>query len=620
MNRFAFAAAGIALVIAAPSAQPPQCDTGCFPAHYWKVDTNDYEKTDVPSFPEQPYVADRSDFGLAFSGGGTRSASATLGALRGLQKNGWLSRVRYISAVSGGSWAAVPFVYSVLPLDALLGTMEDRSTKPETFLKTPNGALAVAIAKSSFFATGTLETAAITATLRRDDIESRSMKARFALEAFFQLTNRLRRDPDRINKTYTRLIGKAFIDPLLSPGTTTSDAYFSWNGQSLSSIERESLAQLEYPSLSHGDRPYLIASGTLVQNTAPADGDADAVFPTLAPVEYTPIYVGVRQTFDVKVKGQDDKDTTVHLGGGYVESWAYDTEEVGPAEPVEPAKPGAESAQPPADAVKVPWNGSQKVKIDRKRRFSLADVAASSGAAPQLLTITGGPVPDDYKGYVRQAAQVFPAFRHLSIARNTLTSDEVPHADGGAQDNLGVMPLFARQVKNVLVFINTSTKEWRYNDDLRSLFVTVGPPDSGGDKRDNAVLQAADSTKNAYDEVLAAFDQARADQAPIVYCGKNWTVRKNAHYNIRGYGGLNICFFYNAQPAGWAASLPDAVQPDVAKEKNFPWFETFEQDRPHVIQLKASEINLLANMWAWITTNEGVVKLVRRTLDNGVLP
>jgi hypothetical protein len=611
----ATAAAAVALCLVVARAETPLCPKDCFPAHYWSVDKNDYTKTGAPSFPEQVFLSDRADLGLAFSGGGTRSASATLGALRGMNRNGWLSRVRYISAVSGGSWASVPFVYSVLPLDDLLGTMkaDDGDESAERFLKKPNGALAAAIVKSSFFATGALEASAITAKIRQDDIESRFKKGHVALEAFFQVTNRLRRDPDRINKTYTRLIGKAFIDPLLVPGTSASDALFSWSELSLAAMDHGSREQLGLLSLAGGQRPYLIASGTAVQQGTLIEGAtavcADtATFPVLAPVEYTPLYVGVRQVFDVCVKGNDDAPPkTVHIGGGYVEPWAYDTEAIG--------VPRRESQGSPNS-----WTGTLDVRIDPKRRFSLADVAASSGAAPELLTITGGPVPDDYKGYVQQVAQVFPAFRHLSVATNTLTDGEIAHADGGAQDNLGVMPLLVRQVKNVFVFINTATKYWRYNDDLRSLFVSIGPPDSDGDKRYNGVLQASDPKVDALELVLSAFDKAQSNGSPYVYCGKNWTVTPSQHFNIRGYTGLNICFFYNAQPAKWAESLPKSVQPEVPKTKNFPWFRTFGQDVPHVIKLKPSEVNLLANMWAWIMTEKSVVDQIHGVVAPGVLP
>ncbi len=602
----AASAAGLAaLCVAVPRAQTT-CRSGCVPAHYWQVGKDDFKNTGIPTFPEQEFLTDRADFGLAFSGGGTRSASATLGALRGLQRNGWLSRVRYISAVSGGSWASVPFVYSVLPVDALLGTVE-ADANDEVFLKTPNGALAAAIAKSSFWATGALEASAIAGKGQKDNIESLNDKARIGLDAFLQLTDHLRRDPDRIDKTYTRLIGKAFIDPLLAPGISTSDAAFSWNQQSLHAIDAGAVTQIGFPSLAHGGRPYLIASGAIVQPRA-----EDASFPwLLAPVEYTPIYVGVRQTFDVTNKDENGADVVVHLGGGYVESWAYDANESGqwkPRDPQSPTKPG--------DLLK--WDGTFTVSADAGRRFSLADVAASSGAAPQLLTITGGPVPDDYKEYVQQAAQVFPAFKHLSVAAKAETTTEVAHADGGTQDNLAVMPLFARQVKNIFVFINTNTKYWRYNDDLRSLFV-AGMADSSGDKRYNAVLQATDPNADALELVLSAFDREAKAGDPLVYCGKDWTVLRNEHYNIRGYNGLNVCFFYNAMPTRWTGTLHGHARGDLQKEKNFPWYATFGQNKFHVIELTAAQVNLLANMWAWIVSDPSVVSQIRNSIDADAL-
>ena len=58
-----------------------------------------------------PWLRDRPSFGIAFSGGGTRSATATLGQLRALQALGWLQRSRYISANSGGTWTTVPYTY-----------------------------------------------------------------------------------------------------------------------------------------------------------------------------------------------------------------------------------------------------------------------------------------------------------------------------------------------------------------------------------------------------------------------------------------------------------------------------------------------------------------------------
>lgn len=64
-------------------------------------------------FPERSLerVQKKEDIGIAFSGGGIRSASASLGQLAALSKIGLLDRAKYISAVSGGGWAATPYAF-----------------------------------------------------------------------------------------------------------------------------------------------------------------------------------------------------------------------------------------------------------------------------------------------------------------------------------------------------------------------------------------------------------------------------------------------------------------------------------------------------------------------------
>ncbi len=65
-------------------------------------------------WPEKDIIAakgkTKDTLGLALSGGGYRSAIFCYGILRGLQDIGVLKQVDYLSAVSGGSWIATPFV------------------------------------------------------------------------------------------------------------------------------------------------------------------------------------------------------------------------------------------------------------------------------------------------------------------------------------------------------------------------------------------------------------------------------------------------------------------------------------------------------------------------------
>jgi len=78
-RRFAVLAL-VVLAFAAVFAQDEDCDQ-CLKAHYWRVPLA--SAGGVQTFPEtQALLKARPgalDFGIAFSGGGTRSASATVG-------------------------------------------------------------------------------------------------------------------------------------------------------------------------------------------------------------------------------------------------------------------------------------------------------------------------------------------------------------------------------------------------------------------------------------------------------------------------------------------------------------------------------------------------------------
>jgi hypothetical protein len=111
-----------------------------------------------PPDPSPSEAAQRaSTFGLAFSGGGIRSATFNLGILQGLAEKGWLKHVDYLSTVSGGgyigSWlhgvmrrtpaGENPFSYA----EDVLGSGIAREPKPPdadpiTFLRTYSNYLA----------------------------------------------------------------------------------------------------------------------------------------------------------------------------------------------------------------------------------------------------------------------------------------------------------------------------------------------------------------------------------------------------------------------------------------------------------------------------------------------
>jgi len=576
------AACASVAVLAAASAE---C-IGCLPARYWRVPQLPDDAVSVrnqrPAFPEDDYITpERRQVGLAFSGGGTRSATATLGQLRGLRENGWLDHVGYISAISGGSWASVPFTFTKRPLDDFLGTYEAPGSLVKHAVEdTDNGQLARAIAHSGLLASGLPEGAAAGAQLYA------SKHSSALLSEALGLANRFRREADRVDKTYARLLAPIFVDgrkdqQLIEPGTNNATRLFSWNTTTADAMSEG--GQLSDFVVSGPGRPFLIATGTMIS------ARDDYEYPLLMPVEYTPLYVGVRTEFGGR------------FGGSYIWPWAYDPAGVGAATP---------------DARK-PGEGTVQIQYDDAHRFTLADVVASSGAAPELAVVLGAMLPEKYQSYARQAADVFPAFRHVGVQGpgNAQESDRLPHADGGAEDNLGVLPLLARQVRNIIVFINTSTHFVENNDDLQSLFVSVGPPGLSGDKRHNVVFRQS-LHQTVVDHLVAARERGDAQ----VFCDSGWDVLPNLRFGVRPYSGLNICFVYNAAVPRWEREFtanPDVLQ--LAKGiKNFPWFATFEQNKPNVIKLTTTQVNLLSNLTAWIVSNPETVAMIRKSMP--VLP
>src|ERR1041384_3445948 len=148
VRTYAVIVAIIALLMTTHAA-PDRC-IDCLRAQYCAIAPDDWTKSGPPSFPESRTMSTQhEDFGIAFSGGGTRSASASIGELRGLKKNGWLDKVRYVAAVSGGSWAAIPFTYWPDATHARRGEPHDPTQLTyQDVLDVANGRLAAIVAQS----------------------------------------------------------------------------------------------------------------------------------------------------------------------------------------------------------------------------------------------------------------------------------------------------------------------------------------------------------------------------------------------------------------------------------------------------------------------------------------
>jgi hypothetical protein len=581
------------LAAAAVSAQTP-C-ASCVEARFWEISPTFWNTTTPEETPERAQLVTLRtvDLGIAFSGGGTRSASATLGQLRGLEQNGWLSRVRYMTAVSGGSWAAVPYAYSrnaslaelfgdPRPLDPNTG--QRRALDPKAIETVPDGLIASRIVESKLSHVGVVEAPSfLPDTIAGRDLVQTRRYLQLARAGIRKLRRRELPEPNRQNKTYAHMLGQVFLNGIVEDWNRKQ---YAWDDASAIDMSTSGKPLGDFITMDAANRPFLIVGGTLVK---PNGVD----YPRLIPVEYTPLYTGVRQQF-----GQ--------IGGTYLSPWAYDRLVVAP-------------------------RSNTHILVGPKpteRPFTLADVIASSGAAPQLTLMLGDTVPARFRPALRQASLAFPAFNNLAVragAPNPV-SDELAHGDGGFTDNLGIMPLLVRQVRNIIVFVNSSS-EYRENEQLQSYFMPLAIRDGNGDKTMNPVFE-----REKYLQVLRGFDASTKERGGAVFCDKDWTVKGNELYNIRGYTGLNICWVYNYPGEAWLDTVPPEIKtwlkppdperlPKQARDlRNFPYYKTFGQNRTRVIQLKPLQVNLLADLAAWSITNTQAVEAIVQTFGENVVP
>ena len=506
-------------------------------------------EADPASFPEiddtdglaVPWLRNKPDLGVAFSGGGTRSASATLGQLRGLRKTGLLEQVRYISAVSGGSWAATPYTYLPEGYDEELflgDAKEPAALSIEDFSRVEEGSLARAISN----------------TVITDDF----------------LWDAITLGGD---ETFSRAIGRLFLAPFDLNDTRrfftfhdgARDAVLAGNRQA--DDAQYYLEKQDFYTARTG-RPYLIVGGTILRldNTGYSRQKMQC--------EYTPLYTGVRRLFP----GAGRRG--VPIGGGYVESFAYD------------------SASP-----REQWDAHRwRVKLGRKRfRFTLSDVIGSSGAAPAELLESK-----------RLSFLGFPEFRHWPIHRlGEISDEEYGHGDGGHLENLGIMPLLARHVKNIIVFVNTKTRfrpraqQDPYAASLEPLFHSVvDREDEDAEFETNVVFE--DDGK--FSALIAGLKKRKAAGRTLIHCD-TYIVKPNSHYRIDNRYEVNVCWIYNETVKTWSEALNEKPRTLVGALTRFPHYRTFFQNPPKIIDLSLAEVNALAHLSCWnVTANEETIR------------
>ena len=496
-------------------------------------------------YPEQSigrYAASAGRWGVAFSGGGPRAFTAAIGQMRGLHAAGVVRDLGAISCVSGGSWfgGTYSFAPTVFADDVLLGP----TVAPEEI--TLSG---LAQVDPAFLGTRMVDAS--------DDLLGAIVTYQLALYEAGELP---------FDKIYARTLNDVLLFPY---GLSDLDRLFTLDAASLAAIRRRNRGFAAPFMQMRANRPFFIAGATQIYQEGAADTVATAVgLPgqLYRSVEYTPLYAGAPQLVAGGGPGGID------FGGGYVESFAFDTP--------------APTAITEAGIATVPVGATP---------FLLSDALGSSSAAiaafvDEFLARSGG----------------FPYFDYWPVARIGETpAFDYSFGDGGILENTGVVSLLRRGYRTIFAFVNSPLPLGHANDQsvcgidgqISRLFGFI-PSNDLGTSQSTQIFASGQ-----FASVAAGLKAARHAGTTPVYVDR-FPILADNPFGLASYAP-QIFWIYNDLVESWAERLTPEVRETLGSTDpanylaNFPHYATVLQNQDELLRLTPRQVNLLAHMWAW---------------------
>lgn len=599
-----------------------------------------YDARLLPASP--PPAAPAPIFGVCLSGGGSRALSCALGQLSALRLvadptapgRTLLERADHLSAVSGGSWAAVLYTFLPPTLDGQVVTDEDFLVAPtppaELTRGSPRAPAAGNVAWLHRFSLGTVPQ-------QFDPSRIAELLYRLYRWGFFD-------HEAKWPWFWIAAVGEIILRPFgLFAATYDRSKDFVEPTRSFSLSAEHVLQHItaRNPTLGPGDfylaragRTPLLVNCNVLQHVARVDSPQ-------VPVQATPIASGV-------LGRSPDGDL---VGGGSVESFAFTSVLLGPAD-------GGESA-----AVALP------------RRYSLCDVAGCSSAffAAMLLQYLDTEIDRwaaELERFLTQelrvrwlarrvarrvrtkvepfldarADRLIPRYNYWpvgAVGTGPPANTEVGFSDGGDFENTGILGLLARTGADRLVsFVNSETPLSRHAasgeillagqlpllfgyqaDPIAGRWVSYGGMRPG---RPLSYVQVFDDAGDAFAALrrgLYAASCGGADRHgdlgsfPAAYLQELTTV-DNPVAGIAAGRRVRVLWIYNNRVNAWQDALVDpGLRADIEHGQsnqrrdgtpidpsgrgsgpvaNFPWYSTGDQ-----IHLDPEGVNMLAQLSAW---------------------
>lgn len=510
------------------------------------------------NFPEDGLNLTKT--GICMSGGGTRAMVCAIGQLKALREIGVLDEVGYLSCVSGGSWASVPFTYystGAANDDELLGTII-----PPKNLR---------LAEMDSFTTGFMGAAASCPLL---DIMLENLGKYPADDVWIQ----------GVSECYMQPFG--LYDQ-------NAPKYFSYDATTVADIcqRNPNLSPNDFITVHNrpGDskRPYLVVNSSISGPFKYAPFRNPEV---LAVMNYTPLGIGSAAINTAVYRPEANKNSYyMPIGGGFIEPFAFG------------------SAAPTILPSNCSHGSHGGLCVDTYTQATPYPIANASGTSSSAFAakFTSSCICG------RALSDLVPRMKYWPVSETSIPqSTDFMFGDGGNLENLGAITLLQRKVHNLVIFVNTdvpinTTYQVKdglptssdVSDDILTLFGV--PFDGSKDMMKNQVFNQED----IYD-LMTDLIVAKKTGDSIIVRTKHVTI-PNPWWGIKGGDPVNILWVYNDK----VDDFIDALEPEIRnsiKHKNgkpyfeyFPAYATIDENSLRLVKLSPKQINLLYQFSAW---------------------
>jgi hypothetical protein len=511
-------------------------------------------------FPEDKLKLQKT--GICMSGGGTRAMVCAVGQLRALADLGLMDDVGYISCVSGGSWASVPYTYYTSGAkndNELLGTIIPPAK--------------LTLSGMSKLTTGFLAGAA------NADLRDALLKNH--------------KDGVPADEIWIKGVKDSYMLPF-GVYDPESPRYLSYDTSTVLEIIKRnptfSLPDFLTVRNKPGDfhRPYLVVNSSI---SGPYDLAPFANPEQLVVFNYTPLGIGSAKLLNpLYVTKRNKANNNLPVGAGFIEPFAF----------------GA-TASTIQRGDCVSWQAGDGICLTLTKpakAYTISDASGTSSAA-FVAEFTGIGVPS--------LKDMSPSEQYWPIpTSSSLVADrDFMFGDGGNLENMGVITLLQRKVKKLVVFVNTSTPLNADYDTIAQRLPTKADMDYdvltlfgifSGSKTENMVGNQVFDALAAKD-LMTQFVRAKSQGKSVIATTALTTV-SNPWYGILPGETIQLTWVYNEGATEYTDSLNTDIQDDIGRGDfgsfaHFPHYSTIDQNLLKLVQLTPKQINLLYQFSAW---------------------